>query len=167
MKNDETDRCSRRVHSINFIKYNSEYHPFNCNNAVQVGPPLESQAVTKRIVAAFSFALNTNLNTTPRQLIAGANGSPLCSHSCVQILCSNHSWWKKIIMGSLSLVRWIFRLGPIFPVLVFLLPSPIYWFKFSRAYIKPEPNQKYKRRASDPITSWCRSSLNPRDACMS
>ncbi len=38
MKNDEADGCSRRVHSINFIKYNSEYHPFNCNNAVLVGP---------------------------------------------------------------------------------------------------------------------------------
>ena len=25
--------------------------------------------------------------------------------------------------------------------MLFLLPSPIYWFKFSRAYIKPEPNQ--------------------------
>ena len=74
MKNDETDRCSRRVHSINFIKYNSEYHPFNCNNAVQVGPPLESQAVTKQLVAAFSFTLNTNLNTTPRQLLSSRFG---------------------------------------------------------------------------------------------
>ena len=40
MKNDEADGCSRRVHSTNFIIYNPEYHPFNCNDAVQVGPPL-------------------------------------------------------------------------------------------------------------------------------
>lgn len=33
----------------------------------QVGPPSGNQVVTKRIVAAFSFVLNTNLNTTPRQ----------------------------------------------------------------------------------------------------
>lgn len=38
MKNDEADGCSRRVHSTNFIIYNPEYHPFNCNDAVQVGP---------------------------------------------------------------------------------------------------------------------------------
>ncbi|WP_289738957.1 hypothetical protein, partial [Paramuribaculum intestinale] len=53
MKNDESDGCSRRVHSTNLIIFNSEYHSFNCNNAVQVGPPLENQAVTKQIVAAF------------------------------------------------------------------------------------------------------------------
>ncbi|WP_290394223.1 hypothetical protein, partial [uncultured Duncaniella sp.] len=39
-----------------------------------MGPPLENQAVTKQIVAAFSFALNTNLNTTPRQLISSRFG---------------------------------------------------------------------------------------------
>ena len=66
MKNDEADGCSRRVHSTNFIIYNPEYHPFNCNDAVLVGPPLENQAVTNLLVAAFSFALNTNLNTTQR-----------------------------------------------------------------------------------------------------
>ena len=71
MKNDESDGCSRRVHSTNLIIFNSEYHPFNCNNAVQVGPLLKNQAVTKQIVAAFSFTLNTNLNTSPRQLISG------------------------------------------------------------------------------------------------
>ena len=94
MKNDETDRCSRRVHSINFIKYNSEYHPFNCNNAVQVGPPLESQAVTKRIVAAFSFALNTNLNTTPRQLISGRFGIHNV-HAFVFKSCVLKSWLRE------------------------------------------------------------------------
>lgn len=35
---------------------------------LQVGPPVKNQAVTNTIVAAFSFTLNTNLNTTPRQL---------------------------------------------------------------------------------------------------
>ena len=57
----------------------------------QVGPLLKNQAVTICFVTAFSFALNTNLNTTPRQLVSATNRSPLCSHFCVQILCSNHS----------------------------------------------------------------------------
>ena len=39
---------------------------------VQVGPLLKNQAVTNPLVAAFSFTLNTNLNTTPRQLISAA-----------------------------------------------------------------------------------------------
>ena len=31
---------------------------------------------------------------------------------------------------------------PITPTPPSFLPSPIYWFRFSRAYIKPEPNQQ-------------------------
>ncbi|WP_303034522.1 hypothetical protein, partial [uncultured Duncaniella sp.] len=62
---------------------------------VQVGPPLKNQAVTKPTVAAFSFALNTNLNTTPRQLIAGPYGIHLCSCPCVQILGSDYGWGKR------------------------------------------------------------------------
>ncbi len=124
MKNDETDRCSRRVHSINFIKYNSEYHPFNCNNAVQVGPPLKNQAVTKRIVAAFSFILNTNLNTTLAQLISAAIDSrhvhALVFKFCVQTMAGE----KEKIWGP-----------------IFFCPASIYRFRFNRAYIKPEPNQ--------------------------
>jgi len=57
-----------------------------------VGPQLENQAVTNLLVTAFSFALNTNLNTTPCQLISGAPSTPLCSCPCVQILCSSHGW---------------------------------------------------------------------------
>lgn len=52
----------------------------------QVGPLLKNQAVTKQIVAAFSFTLNTNLNTTQRQLDSGATGTPLCSCPCVHAL---------------------------------------------------------------------------------
>ena len=56
----------------------------------QVGPPLENQAVTKQIVAASSFTLNTNLNTTPIYLFSAPYGRHLCSCSCVHILCSNY-----------------------------------------------------------------------------
>ena len=59
----------------------------------QVGPLLKNQAVTRRIVAAFSFPLNTNLNTTPRQCASAANGS-YCVHAPFQILCSHNDWWK-------------------------------------------------------------------------
>lgn len=54
-----------------------------------VGPPSENQAVTSALVAAFSFALNTNLNTTPRQLHFSHFCRPLCSCFCVQIIASN------------------------------------------------------------------------------
>jgi len=57
-----------------------------------VGPPLKNQAVTKQIVAAFSFILNTNLNTTPIYLISTTYGRYLCSCPCVQILCSTYGW---------------------------------------------------------------------------
>ena len=87
------------------------------------------------LVTAFSFALNTNLNTTRLQLVSAAHAA-LCVHApvfklCVQTIAEE----KKIIRESLSLVRWIFR------CLAFLLSSLIYWFRFIRAYIKPEPNQ--------------------------
>lgn len=36
----------------------------NITHLAQVGPLLKKQAVTNTIAAAFSFALNTNLNTT-------------------------------------------------------------------------------------------------------
>ncbi len=41
------------------------------NRLAQVGPLLKSQAVTTIVAAAFSFALSTNLDTTPRQLHLG------------------------------------------------------------------------------------------------
>ena len=57
---------------------------------MQVGPPLKNQAVTKRIVAAFSFILNTNLNTTLAQLISAAIDSrrvhALVFKFCVQTM---------------------------------------------------------------------------------
>ena len=56
----------------------------------QVGPLLKNQAVTKRIVAAFSFTLNTNLNTTLAQLISAAIDSrhvhALVFKFCVQTI---------------------------------------------------------------------------------
>lgn len=54
MKNDEADGCSRRVHSTNFIIYNPEYHPFNCNDAVQVGPQ-QAKAIRGRILKINDF----------------------------------------------------------------------------------------------------------------
>ncbi len=55
-----------------------------------MGLPIENQAVTKQIVAAFSFTLNTNLNTTPAQLISCAIDSrhvhALVFKFCVQTI---------------------------------------------------------------------------------
>ena len=60
-----------------------------------MGPHLRDQAVTKQIVAAFSFALNTNLNTTPEQLISAAIDSRRVHALVFKI------WLrKKKIMGS-------------------------------------------------------------------
>ena len=57
---------------------------------VLVGPLIENQAVTNSIVTAFSFALNTNLNTTPAQLISAAIDSryvyALVFKFCVQTM---------------------------------------------------------------------------------
>ena len=62
---------------------------------VQVGPLIRNQAVTKQIVAAFSFALNTNLNTTPRQLISAAIDSrrvhALVFKFCVQTMAEENN----------------------------------------------------------------------------
>ena len=62
LNNDEANGCARRVHFTKLIMQIFEYYPFNCNNAVQVGPLLKNQAVTKQIVTAFSFALSVNMN---------------------------------------------------------------------------------------------------------
>ena len=87
-----------------------------------VGPLIENQAVTKQIVAAFSFALNTNLNTTPRQLISGATDSRHVHAACVQTMAGEKEKLRRII---------------------FFCPAYIYRFRFVRAYIKPEPNQNH------------------------
>ena len=57
MKNDESDGCSRRVHSTNLIIFNSEYHSFNCNNAVQVGPLKQHLEVFKALIIRIIKAL--------------------------------------------------------------------------------------------------------------
>lgn len=55
MKNDESDGCLRRVHSTNLIIFRSEYHLFNCNNAVQLGPlHLEKSLNTQRLLFCWS-----------------------------------------------------------------------------------------------------------------
>lgn len=84
LKNDDVFGCARSVHFGDLESHHTEYHPLNYDSVVQVGPPPESQAVTKQLVAAFSFPLNTNLNTTPHQLISGPYGIHLCSCPCVQ-----------------------------------------------------------------------------------
>ena len=38
LNNDEANGCARRVHFTKLIMQIFEYYPFNCNNAVQVGP---------------------------------------------------------------------------------------------------------------------------------
>ena len=38
LNNDEANGCARRVHFTKFIMEIFEYYPFNCDNAVQVGP---------------------------------------------------------------------------------------------------------------------------------
>ena len=90
LKNDEVFGCARSVHFRDLENHHSEYHPLNYDSVVLVGPLIENQAVTNLLVAAFSFALNTNLNTTRLQLVSGTTGTPLCSCPCVQILCSNY-----------------------------------------------------------------------------
>lgn len=57
-----------------------------------MGPLLEKQAVAKQILAACFFALNTNLNATPRQLISGPYGIHLCSCPCVQNIAEEKLW---------------------------------------------------------------------------
>jgi hypothetical protein len=74
LKNDDVFGCARSVHFGDLESHHTEYHPLNYDSVVQVGPPPESQAVTKQLVAAFSFTLNTNLNTTPRQLLSSRFG---------------------------------------------------------------------------------------------
>lgn len=69
LKNDEVFGCARSVHFRDLENHHSEYHPLNYDSVVQVGPPLKNQAVTNQIAAAFSFALNTDLNTTPKNLL--------------------------------------------------------------------------------------------------
>ena len=95
---------------------------------VQVGPLLRNQAVTKQIVAAFSFTLNTNLNTTPRQLVSAAIDSRRV-HALVFKFCVQTIAEEKKITGENAFS--------------FTQPytSHLYRFKFNRAYIKPEPNQ--------------------------
>ena len=66
------------------------------------------------------------------------------SCSCVQILCSNYGWGKENnkgepFFGPVDFSAWADSSG----VWLFL-SSPVYWFRFSRAYIKPEPNQNTK-----------------------
>ena len=121
-----------------------------------MGPLLRNQAVTKQIVAAFSFTLNTNLNTTSRQLISGAIGTPLCSCLCVQILCSNPVFKFcvqilcsnsvfKLWLGNCKSTSFLIQIDNdeskenLRRAIFFCLVS-IYRFRFIRAYIKPEPN---------------------------
>ena len=54
----------------------------NFGSTVQVGPLLKTQAVTNPLVAAFSFASNTNLS----QLISADNGGRLILDLCVLCL---------------------------------------------------------------------------------
>ena len=111
----------------------------------QVGPPSENQAVTKQIVAAFSFALNTNLNTTPRQLVSAANGSRLCSYSCVQILGQTIAEEFKIDEFPLQTSNDESKENNTGECFLFCPAQyTTYRFRFSRAYIKPEPNKNTK-----------------------
>ena len=71
-----------------------------------MGPHLRDQAVTKQIVAAFSFALNTNLNTTPRQLLSGCFGihhvHALVFKFCVQSMAEeNNNMGEPYLFGQL------------------------------------------------------------------
>lgn len=75
-----------------YSKINLWFTGYIMGGVSQVGPLLRNQVLTNRFASAFSFALNTNLNTTPCQLVSAASVRPLCSCPCVQILCSNRSW---------------------------------------------------------------------------
>ncbi len=71
-----------------------------------MGPPLKNQAVTKPTVAAFSFALNTNLNTTPHQLISAAIDShrvhAFVFKFCVQSMAEeNNNMGEPYLFGQL------------------------------------------------------------------
>ena len=46
LNNDEVFRCARSVHFAILKSHHSEYHPIDCNTVVQVGPPIENQALT-------------------------------------------------------------------------------------------------------------------------
>ena len=46
LKNDEVHRCVTSVHSRDLSNHHSEYHPIDCNSAVQVEPLIKNQAVT-------------------------------------------------------------------------------------------------------------------------
>ena len=108
-----------------------------------MGPLLRNQAVTTTIAAAFSFTLNTNLNTTPSQLISGPYGIHLCSCPCVQILCSNHSRGFGNRRVSPKTNNDESKENNSRNAFSFAQPytSHLYRFRFNRAYIKPEPNQ--------------------------
>ena len=68
----------------------------NCSPIVQVGPPLRNQAVTNQIVTAFSFTLNTNLNTTPRQLVSSSSPRSRVHNPVFKFRVQNNAGQKKI-----------------------------------------------------------------------
>ena len=64
------------------------------NRLAQVGPLLKSQAVTTIVAAAFSFALSTNLNTTPLYIILNiSEGSTFPGFHSDEWGESRGGWW--------------------------------------------------------------------------
>lgn len=57
LNNDETNGCARRVHFTKFIIQIFEYHPYDCNNAVLVGPLKHHSKDDKALIISIIEAL--------------------------------------------------------------------------------------------------------------
>ena len=74
----------------------------NFGSTVQVGPPSENQAVTKQIVAAFSFALNTNLNGSAYYMLMHIGLKVRALRNELWCRVTNFCWPCKIQRGKLQ-----------------------------------------------------------------
>ena len=100
-------------------------------------------AVLKTVEGHTSGGSNPSLSASKPDyqafIVSTPNFTPKsCKVGCFYIFLTVRAGQKRNGINISSIARL-----PITPAPPFILPSPIYWFRFNRAYIKPEPNQTF------------------------